>query len=148
MSFACTLTKSGVKAFSRTLACLHKIGSEVSIEALADKLLMRTLAPSHAAYALVSLKPEFFEPGSFVNKDTDNNIITSQASSEPASSQFVKCKLHLKQMQLAFRHANLSQTHEAHAARIVSLSESSSRSLLILSVHCLTVAFCQSIAWS
>lgn len=114
MSFACTLSKSGIRSFSRTLQCLHKIGSEVSIEALADKLMMRTLAPSHAAYALVVLKPDFFEPNSFLNRDTDGQLLPSQPSaSEPsaaASSQFVKCKLHLKQLQLVFRHVTISQT--------------------------------------
>ena len=87
------------------------------MESLSDKMLMRTLAPSHAAYALVVLKQEFFEVGSFVNRDTEGALIASQSTSEPAAAQFVKCKLHLKQLQLAFRHANLSQTSSRHAAQ-------------------------------
>lgn len=117
MSFSATLGKSGIRGLARTLQCLARIGAEVSVEALADKMLLRTLAQSHAAYALVSLQPEFFEPGSFCNRDEAGNIMQtppSQTPAEAALQPYVKCKLHLKQLLMCFRHTQHSQTTQQH----------------------------------
>lgn len=110
MSFSASLSKSSIRTVSRTLHCLHRIGGELTIEATATQLLLRTLAPSHAAYALVALDHALFDPGSFFNADATGAPIATQGSAasgggESGGSGFIKCKLLLKQILLAFRHA-------------------------------------------
>ena len=109
MSFSASLSKSSIRTVSRTLNCLHRIGGELTIEATATQLLLRTLAPSHAAYALVALDHALFDPGSFFNADAAGAPIGTQGSAasggESGGSGFIKCKLLLKQILLAFRHA-------------------------------------------
>lgn len=117
MSFSAILTKSSIRSVSRTLHCLQRIGGELTVEATASQLLLRTLAPSHAAYALVQLDQQMFEPGSFFNADATGAPISSQGSAQSGGagagggggdsggSGYIKCKLQLKQILLAFRHS-------------------------------------------
>jgi len=82
---------------------------------MGDRLLLRTLAASHAAYALVTLQQSLFDPGSFESRDGAGVLISTQASqasdgAPPQSQGFLKCKLHLKQLLLAFRHAQHTES--------------------------------------
>lgn len=118
MSCSLALTKPSIRALSRVLQCLHRMGSELSVESLPEKLILRTLAPSHAAYALVILKSDFFEANSFVNRDAGGQVIIPQTQgASEAASEYIKCKMHLKQIQLAFRHSNISQSNAHTIAR-------------------------------
>jgi len=94
-----------------------RVGGEVTLEATHDALLLRTLAPSHAAYALVRLNQHMFERGSFASRDLqgeplpasqDSAALGSQgaAAAAAAGAHYIKCKLHLKQILLAFRHSH------------------------------------------
>lgn len=115
-SFSCVLSRKSLSVLRRTLQCLAKIGSEVNLEATPDALLLRTLAPSHAAFSLVTLKREYFTPGSFVSQPEPMHMRMhtqhgSQSQTQSQTPTYLKCKVALKHWLLVFRNS-------AHAERM------------------------------
>lgn len=60
MSFSGILDRRALRTFHRSLHCLLRIGAELTLECKRDQLLLRTLAASHAAYVLLTIKNTFF----------------------------------------------------------------------------------------
>jgi len=108
-SFQATVLHQNIRALSRTLQCLSHVGSEVTVEAASDRLILRALAPSHAAYALASLSQTFFARGSFGNFDSSGVSIPSHSQRSTATPtpspqyDYVKCKVSIKHLMLPFR---------------------------------------------
>ncbi|KAI5072501.1 hypothetical protein GOP47_0012607 [Adiantum capillus-veneris] len=57
----CLLAGNQIKAFHRAVTCLARIGNELLIEALPEKLILRTLNSSRSAYLAISFKAQFFD---------------------------------------------------------------------------------------
>jgi hypothetical protein len=105
-AFSCVLDRRGVRSLHRTLICLSKIGHEVNIEATHDSLLLRALAPSHAVFALVTLRRQFFAPSSFASRPNPPSQQSQPPHASSGSSQsltYLKCKVQLKHFMLVFR---------------------------------------------
>jgi hypothetical protein len=107
--FSCVLGKKSLGLLRRTLLCLSKIASEVNIESTAESLLLRALAPSHAAFTIVTLKREYFTPGSFTSTpEPSSAALLNQTQATQTQSQaptYIKCKVALKHMLLVFRNS-------------------------------------------
>eukprot|EP00891_Asterochloris_glomerata_P002327 jgi/Astpho2/2327/Aster-x0527 len=62
MSLKAVLTDSSqIKLFKNGLACLHKTGAELTLEATPEKLVLRSINSSKSAYASVTYYSRFFE---------------------------------------------------------------------------------------
>lgn len=115
MSFSCSLDRRGLKSFRSTLASLAKVGSEVNLEATPDSLLVRALAPSHAAFALVTLRRGFFVPHSFESRPMTSSQLSAPpqtvgaSQSQSQSHTFIKCKVSLKQVMVVFRNSHAAE---------------------------------------
>lgn len=57
----CVLTANQIKVFHRAITCLARIGNELLIEALSDKMILRTLNASRSAFLAISFKAQFFD---------------------------------------------------------------------------------------
>ena len=78
MSFSCVCDRRSIRHLHRLLVCLSKIGLECNFEPTQDSILLRTLAQSHAVFALVQLRMEFFQSGSFVSQPIPNQSTQTQ----------------------------------------------------------------------
>ncbi|KAH7281505.1 hypothetical protein KP509_36G051100 [Ceratopteris richardii] len=57
----CLLTGNQIKALQRSINCLARIGNELLIEALPEKLILRALNASRSAFLEISFKARFFD---------------------------------------------------------------------------------------
>eukprot|EP00249_Psilotum_nudum_P009684 c22093_g1_i1 orf=64-1500(+) len=57
----CVLGGGQIKSFNRAINCLARIGSELLIEGLPEKLTLRTLNSSRSAFLAITFKGQFFD---------------------------------------------------------------------------------------
>lgn len=57
----CMLSGNQIKSLNRAVNCLYRVGSELLIEVLPDKLSLRTLNSAWSAFLSVSFKGQFFD---------------------------------------------------------------------------------------
>ncbi|CAM6093463.1 unnamed protein product [Calypogeia fissa] len=57
----CFLSGNQIKCLNRALTCLAKIGNELLIEAVPDKLILRTLNSSRSCFLSITFKVQFFD---------------------------------------------------------------------------------------
>ncbi|KAJ7518873.1 hypothetical protein O6H91_20G013100 [Diphasiastrum complanatum] len=57
----CVLSGNQIKSFHRAIVCYARVGTELLVEALPDKLVLRTLNASRSAFLAVTFKSHFFD---------------------------------------------------------------------------------------
>lgn len=88
--------KVNLKIFTKALVCLSKVGSEVVVETLSDRIVLRALSQSESAFGHFSFAKVFFD--SFRHLV---NGVEKPLSGEDAA--IFKCKVNSKAMLTAFR---------------------------------------------
>ncbi|KAH9293078.1 hypothetical protein KI387_041719 [Taxus chinensis] len=88
----CVTSGNAIKTLNRAITCLAKIGNELIIECLPDKIIFRTLNSSRSAFLAITFKPQFFDTF---------RLFTAQA----------QCSVLLKAVCTVFRTPSTSMDH-------------------------------------
>lgn len=93
--FVAVIPKVNVKVFYKAFHCLAKIGHDVVFETTEDRLLLRVLAQSEAAFGHFAFSASFFESFKYEPEEGDHR--------QGQEQEFFKCKVNSKSVLTAFR---------------------------------------------